>query len=105
VTNIFDLGLSVFCDFCDGDFTSSDATGGLLFESKAVCPDCTPGLEANAKSYGEEKYIRARCPEGVSFAGWVRGMRFTSPGGNTVQVSDVPDLKAFLDGLFGDGDG
>lgn len=71
VTEI-DPGKTVLCDDCSGDFTESSSHGGLLFGSKAICPACAPKWEANAKRYNEEQYIRARCPVGKSFAGWVR---------------------------------
>lgn len=69
---IIDVGDSVFCDDCSEDFTESDQSGGLLFQSKAICPDCAPMWEDLAKKYGEERFIRALCPESKSFANWVR---------------------------------
>lgn len=69
------LGRSVLCDFCDEDMTESTVIGGLLFQSKAACPGCAPRIEASARGYGEERFIRARCPKGMTFADWVRGMR------------------------------
>jgi len=70
-TNVAKL-TPVVCDFCAADFTNSDRTGGFLFQSKAVCPDCAARTLPEIKSYGEEHFIRARCPEGKSFAQWVR---------------------------------
>lgn len=70
-----DVGEDVLCDFCGGDFTKSDAIGGLLFCGKAVCPSCAPETEADAKDYDEEPFITARCPEGKIFAEWVRELR------------------------------
>lgn len=67
-----DVGDKVYCDDCSGDFTNSHSRGGLLFQSKAICPACAPKWDANAKKYGEESFIRARCPEGKAFAQWVR---------------------------------
>jgi hypothetical protein len=69
------LGKSVFCDSCGEDYTTSPAKGGILFESKAICPTCAPAWEKGAKKYGEEQFIRGRCPEGKSFADWVRDFR------------------------------
>ncbi len=57
------------------EFTSSKETGGILFGSKAACPKCAPGIEKRAKEFGEEKHIKARCPDGMGFAEWVRGLR------------------------------
>ena len=68
-------GNHVLCDFCNEDFTNSDESGGLLFGSKAVCPKCAPGSEASAAKYNELSHIKARCPEGVTFADWVRTLR------------------------------
>lgn len=66
-------GRRVICDWmCGEEYTDSTARGGLMFESKAVCPKCAPECEASAKKYEEEHAIRARCPEGISFADWVR---------------------------------
>lgn len=46
-----DIGDEVACDFCNGDFTDSEKTGGLLLGSYAVCPDCvTPALLRDADS-------------------------------------------------------
>lgn len=65
-------GNSVVCDACNDDYTHSDAVGGLLFQSKAICPNCSPKWEAGAKEYGETHLIKARCPADKSFADWVR---------------------------------
>ena len=67
-----DQGSVVLCDLCNADHTLSSESGGLLFGSHAVCPACAPKIESAAKEHGEEEYIRARCPEGKSFANWVR---------------------------------
>lgn len=78
---VVDLGDRVICDFCGGEYTERADAGGLLFGSKAACPGCAPRLERDAKKYGEEHYIRGRCPEGKSFAAWVReDLRKGSPG-------------------------
>lgn len=68
-----DVGDRVWCDWtCGKEFTDSPQTGGLYFASKAVCPNCAPDVEAHAKKYKEEKYIKGYCPDGMSFADWVR---------------------------------
>lgn len=73
-TKIFhiNLGLSVFCDDCGDDYTDRPDEGGILFQNKACCPACAPRMEALAKKYNETHFIRARCPEGMSFSDWVR---------------------------------
>ena len=68
-------GKTVLCDFCDKDYTNSNAHGGILFQSKAVCPECTPKLLQDIEKYGEEDLIRARCPESLSFRDWVYTLR------------------------------
>lgn len=72
---ILEPGNLVFCDGCGEDFTDSPAKGGILFQSKALCPACAPKWERDAKRFGEDQFIRARCPEGLSFADWVRTLR------------------------------
>lgn len=69
------VGRAVVCDWCDKDFTDSAETGGFIFESKATCPCCAARLETGAKKHGEERFIRARCPGGKSFADFVREYR------------------------------
>ncbi len=66
------MGRRVLCDSCSKEFTDLPDTGGMQFESKAICPECSPRYLANARKYGETKFIRAICPEGMSFADWVR---------------------------------
>ena len=68
-------GNTVVCDWCSEDWTDRSESGGFLFQSKATCPTCAPGMMKKIKSYGEEHFIRGECPDGVSFADWVRGMR------------------------------
>lgn len=62
----------VLCDFCGTDYTDSDEQGGLLFGSYATCPKCVPKVLRDSARYGERGRIRASCPEGKSFADWVR---------------------------------
>lgn len=69
------VGDYVFCDICDGDFTYSKETGGFMFESKAVCPNCAPKFLASIKKYNEGKYIKGICPEDMSFGDFVRSYR------------------------------
>jgi len=69
---VIDPGDFVICDGCNEDWSESKESGGILFDSRAICPTCAPKWEKDAKEYGEEDHIRARCPEGMSFADWVR---------------------------------
>ena len=84
---VIPLGRDVLCDIDDTDLTDDPRSGGYMFGSYAVGPCCVQRHEAMVRGYREEHFIRARCPEGVSFADWVRGMRgpdaaiFITPGG------------------------
>ena len=67
-----DPGQMVICDWtCNGDWSDREESGGLLFGSKAVCPDCAADLEKRLRPE-ERRHIRGRCPVGISFADWVR---------------------------------
>lgn len=67
-----DPGDVVVCDLCNKNWTTSDKSGGFLFGSNAVCPDCEDEFLATVKKCRETHLIRAQCPEGKSFADWVR---------------------------------
>jgi hypothetical protein len=69
------VGRNVLCDIDDTDLTSDPRSGGFMFGSYAIGPCCAEEYERKVRSYGEEDHICGRCPEGVSFADWVRGMR------------------------------
>jgi hypothetical protein len=87
-----DIGRIVVCDFCDADYTDSADAGGFIFSSKAVCPKCAPATLESAARYGEQRFIRARCPDGKSFADFVREYRGKT--GNIIQVRSMPSIKA-----------
>lgn len=72
---VIPLGRDVLCDFCDEDLTADTRSGGFMFGSKAVGPCCAERSEVSIKGYGEEWNIHGRCPEGVTFADWIRGLR------------------------------
>ena len=63
---VIDPGNVVVCDFCSEDYTDSDEQGGILYGSYAVCPTCAPKMK------GRKGRLKATCPEGKSFADWVR---------------------------------
>lgn len=69
------VGRDVICDICDLDWTDRPESGGFLFESKAVCPDCAPGFMASVIKYNEQRFIHGECPKGQSYADWVRELR------------------------------
>lgn len=66
------FGDSVMCDSCGTDYSHSESTGGMLFQSKAICPVCFPRWNEEIIRHNEERFIRAICPDGMSFAYWVR---------------------------------
>lgn len=65
-------GNDVLCDSCGVSYTDRDDEGGIMFDSKALCPECAPRWEVKAERFDELSHIRARCPKGKSFADWVR---------------------------------
>ena len=64
----------VVCDICS-EATSNDKSGGFLFGSKGVCPDCAPRLLAKIKVYNEEYAIKAKCDKDESFKDFILRMR------------------------------
>lgn len=82
----FDIGNTVICDGCSEDYTNSDESGGFLFTSHAVCPRCAPESLKRIQNFREEKYIRARCPKGVSFKDWILYLR---NGNNKITVKSL----------------
>lgn len=83
------VGDTVVCDFCDADFTSSAESGGFIFGSKGVCPRCTPKMMRAIVKYGEGYLIRAMCPEGESFADFIRAYRGPDAG-ITITEGKIP---------------
>ncbi len=95
---IREIGESVVCDFCDADYSKRDESGGLLFQSKAACPVCAPGIEASAKKYGEERFIKSRCPAGISFREWVLSLRNGNNSVRTLTFNNAEEMVAYLKG-------
>lgn len=92
---VFDMGRRVLCDSCDGDWTEREESGGILFVSKAICPECAPRWENSARAFGETGHIRARCVPGMAFSDWVRELR---GGNNKIRVLTGEDaLRSILD--------
>lgn len=69
-------GDEVMCDFCCEDFTNSDAIGGFLFGSYALCPECARKHLPDIIQNGESRRIKEHCPPDLSFADWVRRLRY-----------------------------
>lgn len=72
---VIPVGRTVLCDIDDTDLTDDPRSGGYMFGSYGVGPCCAERHEATVRGYHEEDFIVARCPEGVSFADWIRGLR------------------------------
>ena len=69
------VGREVLCDFCNGDFTDSKESGGILVDSNAVCPHCEARTLRDLERFNEMDHLKARCPQHKSFADWVRELR------------------------------
>lgn len=69
------IGEIVVCDICSKDYTNRPDSGGFVFGDKGCCPKCSSQFLITIKSYGEEKYIKAYCPAGESFADFIRKYR------------------------------
>lgn len=96
-THTLDLGRGVWCDMCGENLTDDTRTGGFLFQSKGVGPCCAERLSTSIRSYGEERFIRGHCPEGVAFADWMRQLREQSPAGGTVRIYEGDAAMQQLD--------
>ena len=70
-----EVGRLVVCDCCMKDFTESPDSGGYIFGSYGYGPCCGPKQLVEIRRYGEERYIKARCPDGKSFADFIREYR------------------------------
>jgi hypothetical protein len=69
------VGEIVVCDDCSADYTNRPDSGGFIFQSKAICPVCAPRWRRLIALYGEQRFIRAVCPEGQTFAAFIRAWR------------------------------
>lgn len=73
-----DIGETVICDSCNGDYSNSEEQGGFIFCSWGFCPMCAPRMLITIKNYREERYIEAFCPRGMSYKDFILQAR----GGN-----------------------
>ena len=81
--DIIEIGDTVLCDLCNTDYTDSDESGGLIVGSNAVCPRCEGRIRENLRKHGEEREIKAECPEGMSFKAFVLTYR---NGNNAIRI-------------------
>ena len=63
-TGVADIGNIVVCDFCEEDYTESNAVGGILFGTYATCPKCVVRMMPAIIADGEEDHIRTRANPG-----------------------------------------
>jgi len=102
-TVAIDIGNKVVCDICDCDYTECDDEGGFMFESKAVCPNCSAMFMEGVTKYHEEQYIRSVANPGESFRDFVLRMR---NGNNVISISgrssDVEYMAKYIRTRFGD---
>lgn len=70
-----DIGNMVVCDSCNEDYTDSPRSGGFIFQSRAICPQCAGRWMASIIENGEQRMIKAACAAGQSFADFVREYR------------------------------
>lgn len=80
--HVQDIGHTVICDQCNEDYSDSEESGGFVFGSHGVCPKCAERMMASIRKYNEEKYIKAVCPEGMSFKDFILAYR---GGDNTIK--------------------
>ena len=60
------------------DYTNSEVSGGFLFGSYAVCPECAKRMIKTIKENNEEQYIKKRCGDNQSFRNFVYEIRNNS---------------------------
>ena len=91
-----DVGDTVVCDFCCEDMTTRPDPGGVILQSKAICPACTKKYEhdieldmADAVRYGRRA---ERAQPGEAFADFVRRTR--GPQGGRISVHTPESVNA-----------
>jgi hypothetical protein len=56
----------VICDLCNKDWTGSETSGGGVFSSTGVCPDCEPNFLEGFNKYVDERKYWVPCPPHIS---------------------------------------
>lgn len=87
-TRTYDIGDSVCCDLCNQEWRGIATSGGYLFGSYAVCPDCAHDFLATIDESHERHLIRAWCPPTSSFHAWVMGLR---GGDNSIKIVPIDE--------------
>lgn len=75
---VIDIGDMVLCDYCNADYTESEACGGGIVDSYAVCPQCI------RKVYRKGETPDVICPEGMTFKEFVLTLR---NGDNSIVIA------------------
>jgi hypothetical protein len=91
-----EVGRTVLCDVCNDDYTDRPESGGFIFGSYAYCPVCATAHLPRIQRYGEEGHVRAVCPEGMSFADFVRDYRGE---GATIRVLRFTTFDELLEAM------
>jgi hypothetical protein len=79
----------VICDSCNKDYTGLPDSGGFVFGSYGYCPECAPRLMNDIKRYKEEQYIKATCPEDVSFHQFILNYRRNAGQSDNITIWEV----------------
>lgn len=95
---VIDMGDTVLCDLCNEDWTTRTESGGILVGSHAWCPTCEPAALRNMQEHNEMHLLKGKCPEGVSFADWVRQLR---GGDNKIKYFSMDSPSELLDVMSG----
>ena len=69
---------NIWCDVCNRFIHPHHDSGGFILYGYAYCPDCAEKQLGNICAHGEDKDISDRCPAGLSFADWIRGLRLAA---------------------------
>lgn len=93
-----DVSDKVLCDDCDRLFTAqSPETGGMLVQSKALCPTCADKWAPKLAQYDEMHLIRDYAQEGERFYDAV--MRWRA-GNNTVIITGSTEFVDDMEESF-----
>lgn len=80
-----DLGDIVVCDSCMTDYRGKSASGGFIFESKAIGPCCEQAWRKRIDRNYEQDKIRESCPRDMTFQQFVLAYR-AARGNNAITI-------------------